>query len=138
MNQINERDETLMSICVETQGRSEIDPESGDPNENCVFAMLIREGCDGSSLDSADGKVALSMDFLYRVAYPNTDPSQAIDKMQPDSIKLAAIDQKCKFISSETAANNVVNKDGENARNTSFIRAKIGAFELQYKESTLP
>ena len=33
MSQINEIDETLMSICAEKQGRFELDTESGGPNE---------------------------------------------------------------------------------------------------------
>ena len=32
MNRINERDETIMSICVETQGCFELAPESSEPN----------------------------------------------------------------------------------------------------------
>ena len=70
MNQIDERDEIPMSTCAKTHGRSDLDPESSEPNENCVFAMLIQAGCDSSSLACADEKDALSMDFLYRAAYP--------------------------------------------------------------------
>ena len=56
MNQINERDETLMSICAETKGCFELDPGSSEPNENCVFAMLIQAVYTSSSLTSADEK----------------------------------------------------------------------------------
>ena len=33
MSQINDIDETLMSICAETQGWFDLDTESGEPNE---------------------------------------------------------------------------------------------------------
>ena len=33
MSQINEIDETLMSLCAEPQGFFELDTESGEPNE---------------------------------------------------------------------------------------------------------
>ena len=78
------------------------------------------------------------MDFLHRAAYPNTDPAQAINKMQPDWLELVAIIQKCEFAISATSANNVINKDGNNAFNTSFIHAEIGDFERLYQEDIPP
>ena len=102
-----------MSICAETQGGFELDPESSEPNENCVFAMLIQAGYTSSSLASADEKGALPMDFIYRSVYPNTGTSQVISKLQPDCPKLAAIVRKCKFEISATAAYNLINKDDE-------------------------
>ena len=44
MEQIQEMDETLMSIGAETQGRFEIDAESGEPMGTCVYAKLIQLG----------------------------------------------------------------------------------------------
>ena len=82
----------------------------------------------------ADGKSALSMAFLYRAVYPNTDPYTAINKMQPDCLKLVAITRKWKFKIATNTANDVVNKDGENAPNTSFTHTKIGDSERLYQE----
>ena len=87
---------------------------------------------------SADEKDALSIDFLYRAVYPNTDPAQVVNKMKPDCLELVAIAQKCKFKIAATKANNVVNKDDENALSTSFTHAKIGDFELRYQEEIPP
>ena len=102
MSRINEMDETLMSICAETQGRFEQDPESCEPNGTCVFARLILAGHASSSLDSADEKGALSMDSLYRAVYPDTDPSHVINKIQPDCLKLVAIIQNANSKSPKT------------------------------------
>ena len=127
-----------LSICADTQVCFELDPESGEPNENCVFAMLIQTGWDISSLASADGKGALSMDFLYRAVYPDTGPAHVVRKTHPDCLKLAAIIRNYKFKIPATTANNVINKDGEIAINTSFIRANIGNSERQYQEEPPP
>ena len=78
------------------------------------------------------------MDFLYRAVYRNTDPSQAINKMQPDCLKLVAIVRKCKFKISATKASNFVNKDDENAFNTAFIHAKIGDSERLHRGGNPP
>ena len=94
MNQINERDETPMSICAETQGRFELDPESGEPNANSFCSRLVRALYTSSSLARADGKDPPSMDFLYRLVYTYTGPARAINKMKPDCLKLVAIVQK--------------------------------------------
>ena len=76
------------------------------------------------------------MDVLYRVAYPDADTSQVVNKMHPDCLKLVAIVEKCKFKIPATAANNVINKDGENAFNAAFTHAEIGDFERLYQEET--
>ena len=94
MSQINEIDETLMSICAETQGCFELDAESGEPDGNCVFPRLILAGYASSSLASADEKDSPSMDFLYRLVYPNTPEGQVINKMQSGCLKLVTIIQK--------------------------------------------
>ena len=91
MSQINAIDETLMSICAETQGRFELDPESGEPNEHFACARLTLAWCASSPLSMAEDKGALSMEFLYRLVYPNTPVGKAINKMQPDCLKLATI-----------------------------------------------
>ena len=127
-----------MSICAETNGRFELDPEPSDPNGNCVLARLIQEGYNCSSLASADEKNSLSVDLLYRAVHTNADPAQVIDKMQPDCLKLAAIAQKRKFKIPETKENNVINKSGENAFSASFIHAEIGDSERLYREATPP
>ena len=97
MIQINEIDETLLSICAETQGFFAMDAESGEPNANCVYAMLIQLGYTGQSLSSADGKDGLPMNYLYRLARPETPAETNIDKMHPECLKLVSIIQKCKL-----------------------------------------
>ena len=134
MIRINEIDETLMSICAETQGRFELDAESGEPNANCVFAMLILEWHDSSSLVGADEKDAPSMDSPYRLVYPNTPADQVINKMQTGCLKLVTIIQKCKYKISTSAANNVINMDAGNAYNSAFIHAEIGGSERKDNE----
>ena len=79
---------------------------------------------------------ALSMDFLYRVVYPNTAPATAINKMHPDCLKLAAIVRKSKFKIATNTANDVINKDDRNASDTPFTQAGIGDFERLYQEDT--
>ena len=68
MSQVNEIDETLMSICAETQGRFALDVESGDPDANCGYARLIQVGYATQSSASADEKDGHSMNLLYRYA----------------------------------------------------------------------
>ena len=127
-----------MSICAETKGRFELDPESGEPNGNCVFARLIRAVYTRSSLASADAKDAPSTDAPYRAVYPDTGPNQAINKTQPDCLKLVAIIRKCKFKIAAITAANVINKDDRNAFNTPFTHAVIGDSERQYQEEIPP
>ena len=63
------------------------------------------------------------------MVYPDTPADQVINKMQPDCLKLVTIIQKCKYKNPTSAAKNVINKDGENAYNSSFIHTKIGDSE---------
>ena len=118
-----------MSICAETQGSFELGTGSGEPNENRGFARLILAGYTSQSSASADEKDAHSMGFLYSLVYPNSPEDHAISKMQPDWRKLVTIIQKCKYEIPTASANNVINKDGGNAYNASFVRAKIGELE---------
>ena len=67
---INEIDETLMSICAETQGRFESDPESGEPLGNFVYARLIHLGYTIQLLASADAKDGESLNTLFHAANP--------------------------------------------------------------------
>ena len=120
MYQINERDDAPLSICAETQGRFELDPESTEPNENCAFSRLIQAGYNCSSLASSDERGALSIGFLYRAVYPEKDTSTAINKMQPDCLELFAITRKCKFKIAPNTASDFINKDGKNAPGASF------------------
>ena len=96
MNQTKEM-RPPMSICAETHGFVDPVPESSDLNENCVFARLIQSVYTIPPVASADEKDALSIDFLYRAVYPNTDPAQVVNKMKPDCLELVAIARKCKF-----------------------------------------
>ena len=134
MNQINERDGAPHVYLRRNKGRFELDPESSEQNENCVCARLIQAWYDSSSLASVGEKSALSMDLIYRAVYPKTDPSQVINKMKPDCLKLVGIIQKCKFKISATTATNGINKDDENAFNKSFAHKEIGGFERLYQE----
>ena len=70
MRRINEIDGALMSISAETQERFEIGPESGEPNGDCVFAMVNLEGYISSSWVSGGKKDPPSMGLLYRLVHP--------------------------------------------------------------------
>ena len=67
---INEKDETLMSICGETQWWVEMGPESGGPNENCALERLCQSGYTSASLTSADERDVPSLELLYRLVFP--------------------------------------------------------------------
>ena len=69
-----------MSICAETPGCFEMDAESGEPMETCVYAKLIQLGYASQSLASADEKGGLSMNYLRHLARPETDAATAIAK----------------------------------------------------------
>ena len=97
MTQINEIYDTIMSICAETQGRFESDPESGEPLGNCVYARLIHLGYTSQLLASADGKDGDSLNTLYRAANPAVAQDNRIDKMDPERLKLVSIVRKCKL-----------------------------------------
>ena len=138
MIQISEIDETLMSICAETQGRFEMDAESGDPNGTFACARLIQLGYTSQSLDSAGEKDGLSMNYLYRLARPETPAETAIGEMHPECLKFGSIIQKCELKISVVTANNAISKDEKNAYNASYIRKKIGKFERNTEESIPP
>ena len=80
MEHIRESDETLMDICAEAPGCFEIDPESGEPLESCVYSELIQLGYTSDSLASADGKDSASINYLYNLIYPDSVRDQPIDK----------------------------------------------------------
>ena len=98
-----------MSICVETQGRFEMDPDSGEENGNCVFARLCQAGYTSASLASADGRDVPSLEYPYRFVYTERD-QQIVNNMQPDWLKLASVIQKCKFGISANVAHYVINR----------------------------
>ena len=110
MDEIQWPDETLMAICAKAPGCFEIDPESGDPMETCVYSKLIQLGYSSQSLASADEKDGQSMNYLFRLAYPDTPRNETIDKMHPECLKLASFIQKCQSGQSAATANDVVNK----------------------------
>ena len=126
MEQIQGMYETLMSICAETPWCFEMDAESGEPMGTFACQKLIQLGCAIQSLDSADEKGGLSMDYLSRLAHPETDARTAIGQMNPEWLKLVSIVQKCKLGISIAAANNVISKDEKSAHNTSYIHKKPG------------
>ena len=117
-------DATLMSICAETQGRFEMDAESSEPMETCVYAKLMQLGHASQSLDSAGEKDGLSTNYLPRLAHHGKDSVRDIGEMHRECLKLVSIVQKCKLGISATTANNAISKDVENAHNTSYIRKK--------------
>ena len=71
-----------------------MDSESGEPNETCVYAGLIQLGYTSQSSASAGGKNGLSMNYLYRLAHPETPAETNIGKMHPERLKLVSIIQK--------------------------------------------
>ena len=118
--EILEMGETLMSICAETQGCFEMEAESGEPMETCVYAKLIQLGRTIQSLASADEQGGPSMNYLPQLTHPETDAVKFIGKMHPGCLKLVSIIQKCKLGISVTTANNVIKK-GEKTRATPLI-----------------
>ena len=109
-------DGTLMDICAEEPGCFEIEPESGDPMETCVYSKLIQLWYSIHSLASADGKDGQSTNYLPRLVYPDTPQNETIDKMRPGCVKLVSIIQKCNLKQSASTANNVINKEEKRAR----------------------
>ena len=109
----NERGETLMSICAETQGCFGLEPDSGAPNGNYVFARLSQAGYTSASLARADEKDADSITFRYRLEYTDKDQNQIVSKIQPYCLKLSSAVEKCKFKITATAANNAISKEGK-------------------------
>ena len=57
-------DAILMVICAEAPGCFEIDPESGEPLERCVYSKLIQLGYTSDSPASAGEKDATSINFF--------------------------------------------------------------------------
>ena len=123
-----------MSIRTETQGFFDLDPESIEQKWKLRLCKVNQAGRTISSLASAYGKGALSMDSLHRAVYHNTDQSTAINKMKPDFPELVAIVQKCKFEIATNTTNGDINKDDRNAPNASFAHTKIGDSERLYQE----
>ena len=94
MDEIQRSGETLMSICDEAPGCFEIDTESGEPMEACVYSKLIQLGYTRQSLASAGAKDGHSMNYLYHLVYPETEAGASIGKMHPECLKLISIIQK--------------------------------------------
>ena len=88
-----EADETLLAICDETKGRSEIDVESGGPIATCVYPKLIHLEYASQSLSSADEKGGNSTKYLIHLANPENH-GDYIDKMNSERLKLVSIIQK--------------------------------------------
>ena len=86
-------DDVLMVICSESPGCFEIEPESGEPLESCVYSELINLGYTSDSLASADDKDSESIVTLDNAISPNHDVNETIDKMHPECIKLMGIIQ---------------------------------------------
>ena len=87
MNRINEADETLRSICAETQGCFEADPESDGPLGTCGYARLIHLGYKSQLLASADGTDGESLNTLHHAANQTVAQDNRIDKMCPECLK---------------------------------------------------
>ena len=90
--------------------------------------MLSQSGYTSSSLASSDERDYDSLTYRYRLVYPERD-QQGVNKMQPDCPKLAQSSKKCKYEISANLAHNVINAEGKNAFNTSYIRGEIGEYE---------
>ena len=93
------KDEVLMNICAETQGCLEIDPDTSEPHENCVYSKLIASGFSSDILCSADERDAQSINFLHNLGYPDhiANGGQPLDKMRPQCLSLVSIIRKCKL-----------------------------------------
>ena len=70
MELINEKDETVMSIWGVKPWCFELDPASGEPNENCAVAELGRSGYTSTSLASVGERDVPPLEYLYRSVYP--------------------------------------------------------------------
>ena len=113
-----------MAICAEAPWCFEIDPESGEPQRNCVYSKLPILGYTSNSSASADGEDGGSTNYLNRSVYPDADAEVAVDKMLPERLKLVSIIQKCKLKQSVSTENKVVNKE-ENAYILSYALRKL-------------
>ena len=93
------KDEVLMNICAETQGCLEIDPDTSEPHENCVYSKLVAAGFSSDILCSADERDAQSINFLHNLARPEhtANGGAPLDKMHPQCLSLVSIIQKCKL-----------------------------------------
>ena len=80
MEQIQGMNATLMSICAETPGCFEMDAESGEPMETCVYPKFIQLGRKSQSLDSAEEKEGLSTNYLSHFPHPETEAAADIEK----------------------------------------------------------
>ena len=75
-----------MSICAEKLGHCELDPESGEPNGNCVFAKLTKKGALAQLwLMRMEGRPFYG--FSIAVGLPRYGPNKVINTTQPDSPK---------------------------------------------------
>ena len=92
---VTKKDEVLMNICAETQGCLEIDPDTSDPTENCVYSKLIAAGFSSDILRSADEKDSSSISFLHNRVYPEhlANEREPLNKMHPQCLSLVSIIQ---------------------------------------------
>ena len=94
-----EKDEVLMNICAETQGCLEIDPDTSDPQEYCVYSRLIASGFSSDILCSAGERGAQSINFLHNLVYPEriANGGHPLDKMRPQCLSPVSAIRKCKL-----------------------------------------
>ena len=91
----NRKDEALMNICAETQGCLEIDHDTSEPHENCVYSKLILAGFPSDILCSADERDGQSINFTRNLVYPDhvAKGGQPLGKIHPQCLSLVRIIQ---------------------------------------------
>ena len=125
------KDEVLMNICAETQGCLEIDPDTSEPQENCVYSKLVAAGFSSDILCSADERDAQSINFLHNLVHPEhtANGGAHLDKMHPQCLSLVSVIQKCKLKIATAVSENIVSKEEKDAFSLSYIHRKIGTYE---------
>ena len=91
----NKKDDILLNICAETQGCVEMDLETNERQENCVYSRLIAAGYSSDILSSADERGSAPINFLYNVVNPERlqNGGGVVGKMDPKCLSIVSIIQ---------------------------------------------
>ena len=76
-----------MSVFVETQGCCDMARCLENHMEIESSKCYVNHGALSSLRGSADGRNVPSLEFPYRLTYPEKDQNQPVDKMEPDCLK---------------------------------------------------
>ena len=127
----NKKDDILLNICAETQGCVEMDLETNEPQENCVYSRLIAAGYSSDILSGAGERDSASINFSLQRGQPRTLTKRRGCHRQnaPKMFKSSKHNAKCKLKIANAVSGNILQKEEKDPPDLSFAHGRIGIYE---------